>query len=135
MFVSSASSSGPLNHGLSALLGQLGVSQPIAGVSYNNHGDSDDRAGPLGTTGSTASSNGLTGPSKAAISDQLLALFTGLQQQSSPQKMALPRTTQTFEPASNAASTTSNASSPIPALLTTFQRNAITAGSTTDLTV
>ena len=77
---------GSLGHDVSALLARLGGTQGASGV--DSDGDFDGSTGSVPTATATAAAspgNGLTGSTKAAVSDQILALLTQLQQIASTQ--------------------------------------------------
>ena len=77
---------GSLGHDVSALLARLGGTQGASGVDCD--GDFDGSTGSVPATTATAAAspgNGLTGSTKAAVSDQILALLTQLQQIASTQ--------------------------------------------------
>ena len=121
MSIGNIASSGGLPQGLSALLAQFSPTQSTAGVTADNDGDFDNSSPAVSKPGAFASSNSLTGGNKAAISDQVLALFTKLRQHSdseadsgptlnpsntgSPSVSKLSTAIQAFQTANNALST------------------------------
>jgi hypothetical protein len=125
MSVGSAGSSGILNPSLSTLLAKLGVTKPIAGVADNSDGDTDVSIGPAPTVGSSPYSNALTGATKAALSDQLLALFTKMQQQNGSEATVAPGTTTQSSASTSTSeiSTTAGPTSPISLDAATDQSN------------
>ena len=82
MSIGGAGPSGGLPQGLAALLGQLSPTQPAVGAAASHDGDFDSSSQPASNSGAATVTNALTGGGKAAISDQVLALLTKLQQHS-----------------------------------------------------
>ena len=80
MSIGNVGPSGGHPQGLAALLAQLSPTQSTAGTSARNDGDFDSSSQPVSNSGAATSTNALTGGSKAAISDEVLALLTKLQQ-------------------------------------------------------
>ena len=69
-----------LNPNQNAMLAQINAGQTVTGVTADSDGDFDGSVGGAVSTGTTVSTNGLTGATKTSISNQILALLTQLQQ-------------------------------------------------------
>ena len=98
---------GGLSEDVSALLARLSGTQGASGV--DNDGDFDGSTGSpaaSSTTASTSPGNALTGSTKAAVSDQILALLTQLQQIASTQAGSAAAASTLISTASAAASST-----------------------------
>lgn len=107
-----------LNHGLSALLSSFGGTQAVSGAASDNDGDFDGSTAPAAAAAGTASpSTALTGTGKAAISDQILALLTLLQQQTGSAPATPTASATGTAPASTTIATASAASDPLSQLI------------------
>jgi Ca2+-binding EF-hand superfamily protein len=112
MSIGGLGASGGLGQGVNALLARLSGTQGASGI--DGDGDFDGSVGSAPATAASApttASNVLTGNTKAAISDQILALLTRLQQQTSVQVGGTASSSTLIATASTAATTTSIAPS------------------------
>jgi hypothetical protein len=80
MSIETAGPSRGLPQGLAAVLAQLSPAQSSAGVAAKVNSDFDGCSLTASKSGVASSTNALTGRGKAAISDEVLALLTKLQQ-------------------------------------------------------
>jgi Ca2+-binding EF-hand superfamily protein len=116
----SISSTNYLDQRLGMMLSQLGNTPSTGAISTNSDGDGDNSYVSSAATIPTGSpNNGLTGPSKAAISDQILALLTKMQ------SLATSSGTTGSQPtnASTAIAPASTAISPLSQLISAITTN------------